>query len=211
MIHQVNQVLLASTARTIYPGRYVTFTVAIPRTLISSPIFITTNPFMYISPFYHHVPVSSPRVLTNSLCSPYSETADFNHDGALLHSHPRSTAADKIYQRYILTCLPRRHIQNEDFNPAGDEDSSHHVTFLCTKKLFISLALHDEPPVQLHQKLPPRKTQSGILTPSKRTIGTTRNDAQITTLSGNPPTAWPGSRRTGSYRSRHGPWRGPWP
>ena len=83
--------------------------------------------------------------------------------------------------------------------------------FLCTKKLFISLALQDEPPVQLHQKLPPRKTRSSILTPSKRTIGTTRNDAQITTLSGNPPTAWPGSRRTGSYRSRHGPWREPWP
>ena len=59
------------------------------------------------------------------------------------------------HQRYVLTWLPRRHIQTEDFNPARDEDSSHHVTFLCTKKLFVSLALKDEPQVQLHQKVPP--------------------------------------------------------
>ena len=123
--------------------------------LFLNPFLLPPITFVYISPFYHHAPVSSPKVLTNCLFSPYSETADFNHDGALLHSHPKSTAADKIYQRYILTCLPRRHIQNEDFNPARDEDSSHHVTFLCTMKFFVSLALKDEPQVQLHQKLPP--------------------------------------------------------
>ena len=118
--------------------------------LFLHPFLLPPITFVYISPFYHHATVSSPKVLTNCLLSPYSETADFNHDGALLHSHSRSTAP-----RYVLTWLPRRHIQNEDFNPARDEDSSHHVTFLCTKKTFVSLALQDEPQVQLHQKVPP--------------------------------------------------------
>ena len=144
--------------------------------LFLNPFLLPPITFVYISPFYHHATVSSPKVLTNCLFSPYSETADFNHDGALLHSHPRSTAADKIYQRYILTCLPRRHIQTEDFNPA--ETKTHLTTSLsCVPRNSLS----HWPSKMNHmsnfiRQAPHRKTWSGILTPSKKTIGTTRKD-----------------------------------